>query len=126
MSFRQMMDAANAAVPRITPEEAKVMIARGNTLIVDVREMPEVVRSGKIAGAALVPCSVLESRADPETPDYDDKFEKGKTILLYCAAGERSALSGKMLKEMGYNNVYNLGSFRNWVDSGGPVEAISR
>lgn len=119
-----MIEAANAAVPRITPEAAKVMMARGNTVVIDVRERPEVVRSGKIAGALHVPCGVLESRADPGGPYYDSNFDKNKTIILYCAAGERSALSGKTLKEMGYNNVYNLGCFKDWVDSGGSVEMI--
>jgi rhodanese-related sulfurtransferase len=118
------MESADAAVPRITPEEAKVMIERGNTLVVDVRETSEVVRSGKIAGAVHVPCGVIEFRADPETPYYDNIFDKNKTIILYCSAGERSALSGEMLKEMGYNTVYNLGRFEDWVDSGGSVETL--
>jgi rhodanese-related sulfurtransferase len=121
-----MMDAANDEVPRITPAEAKVMMADGNTLVIDVREMPEVVKSGKIAGAVHVPCGALEFRADPLTPYYDDSFDKNKTIILYCAVGERSAMSGKILKEMGYNKVYNLGGFKDWVASGGPVETIDR
>ena len=50
-SVKQMMEAANAAVPRITPAEARDMIARGNTLVVDVRDAPEVEKSGKVAGA---------------------------------------------------------------------------
>ena len=90
------------AVPRITPEAAKELIAQGNALVVDVREKSEVVRSGKVAGAVHVPCGQLEFRADPDTPYYDENFDKDKTILLYCAAGERSALSGQMLKAMGY------------------------
>jgi rhodanese-related sulfurtransferase len=116
------MEPADAAVPRITPEEAKVMMAHGNTLVVDVRETYEVVRSGKIAGAEHVPCGALEFRADPESPHYDNIFDKEKTIILYCSAGERSAFSGELLKEMGYGNVYNLGAFRDWVESGGSVE----
>jgi len=120
-----MMEAANAAVPQITPKEAKVMMAQGNTLVIDVRETHELLRSGKIAGAVHVPCGALEFRADPETPYYDNNFDKNKTIILYCAAGERSALSGMMLKEMGYHNVYNLGGFKDWVDSGGSVEMVA-
>jgi rhodanese-related sulfurtransferase len=118
------MEDADAAVPRITPEEAKAMMARGNTLVIDVRERPEIVRSGKIAGAAHVPCGWLEFRADPQTPYYDSIFDKSKTIILYCSAGERSAISGMLLKEMGYNDVYNLGRFKDWVESGGSVETI--
>jgi len=123
-NVKQMMETANAAVPRITPEQAKEMMAKGNTLVIDVRDMPEVEKSGKVAGAVHVPRGMLEFRADPETPYYDNNFDKHKTIILYCASGGRSALSGKVLKEMGYNDVYNLGAFKDWADSGGSVEMM--
>jgi rhodanese-related sulfurtransferase len=123
-NVKQMMETANAAVPRITPEQAKEMMAKGNTLVIDVRDMPEVEKSGKVTGAVHVPRGMLEFRADPETPYYDNNFDKHKTIILYCASGGRSALSGKVLKEMGYNDVYNLGAFKDWADSGGSVEMM--
>ena len=50
-TVKQMLEAANAAVPRITPAQAREMIAKGNTLVVDVRDPPEVQQSGKVAGA---------------------------------------------------------------------------
>ena len=64
-SLKQMMEAANAAVPKITPDEAREMMAKGNTLVVDVRDAPEVEKSGKIAGAVNVSRGMLEFRADP-------------------------------------------------------------
>jgi rhodanese-related sulfurtransferase len=121
-SVKQMMDAANAAVPRITPAQAKEMIAGNNTLVIDVRDAPEVAKSGKVAGAINVSRGMLEFRADPETPYYDQSFDKGKTLILYCASGGRSALAGKVLKDMGYDRVYNLGAFKEWSESGAPVE----
>ena len=123
-SVKQMMERANAAVPRITPEQAKEMMANGDTLVIDVRDGPEVEQSGKIVGAIHVSRGMLEFRADPETPYHDKKFDKSKTIILYCASGGRSALSGNVLKEMGYEAVYNLGGFKDWVDSGGSVETV--
>jgi len=41
---------------------------------------------------------------------------------MYCAPGGRSALSGKVLKDMGYEQVYNLGAFKDWVDAGGAID----
>ena len=73
-SVKQMMEAANAAVPRITPAQAREMIAKGNTLVVDVRDAPEVEKSGKV------------------------------------------------LKDMGYGEVYNLGAFKDWAEGGGAVD----
>ena len=121
-SLKEMMDAANAAVPRITPAQARDMIAQGNTLIVDVRDAPEVENSGKIAGAVNVSRGLLEFRADPDSPSHDKSFAKDKNVIVYCGSGGRAALSGKVLKDMGYDRVYNLGGFKDWAESGGAVE----
>jgi len=121
-SVKQLLEAANAAVPRITPAEAKEMIAKGGALVVDVRDAPEVEKSGKVAGAVNVSRGMLEFRADPEAPSHDPNFDRRKTVIVYCASGGRSALSGKLLKDMGYERVYNLGGFKDWADSGGAVD----
>jgi rhodanese-related sulfurtransferase len=121
-TVKQLMEAANAAVPKITPDKARDLIAKGNTLIVDVRDAPEVEKSGKVSGAVNISRGMLEFRADPESPYHDKNFSKDKTVILYCASGGRSALSGKVLKDMGYNEVYNLGGFKDWAESGGAVD----
>ena len=66
-SVKQMMEAANAVVPKITPAEAREMIAKGNTVVVDVRDTPELEKSGKIAGAVHHSRGMLEFRADPDS-----------------------------------------------------------
>ena len=121
-SVKQMIEAANASVPRLTPAQAREMIAQGDVLVVDVRDAPEVEKSGKIAGAIHVSRGMLEFRADPESPYHDKSFAKDRTIILYCASGGRSALSGKVLKDMGYERVYNVGSFKEWAETGGAVD----
>jgi len=121
-NLKEMMDAANAAVPRITPAQARDMVAQGNTLIVDVRDALEVEKSGKIAGAVNVSRGLLEFRADPDSPSHDKSFAKDKDVIVYCGSGGRAALSGKVLKDMGYERVYNLGGFKDWAESGGAVE----
>jgi rhodanese-related sulfurtransferase len=121
-NVKQMLEAANAAVPRITAARARELIAKGNTLVVDVRDAPELAQSGKISGALHVSRGMLEFRADPESPYHDKNFTKDKTVLVYCASGGRSALAGKVLKEMGYPEVYNLGAFKDWAESGGAIE----
>lgn len=121
-NVKQMMEAANAAVPRVTPAQAKEMIAKGNTLVVDVRDAAEVANSGKVAGAVHVSRGMLEFRADPESPAHDKAFDKAKTVIVYCASGGRSALSGKVLQDFGFANVFNLGAFKDWVESGGAID----
>jgi rhodanese-related sulfurtransferase len=113
--------AANAVVPRITVDEARQKISDG-ALVVDVRDAAEVAKSGKVAGAVHIPRGMVEFRADPDTPYYDENFTKDRAVVLYCASGGRAALSGQALKEMGYEDVYNLGGFNDWAESGGAVD----
>jgi rhodanese-related sulfurtransferase len=121
-TIQSMLAEAEAAVPRISPDEAKGLVGKANVLFLDVREPAEVTASGKVRGALAVPRGLVEFRADPASPMHDAAFDRAKTIVAYCASGGRSALVGKVLKEMGYNNVRNLGGFKGWVDAGGEVD----
>ncbi|MBO1074550.1 rhodanese-like domain-containing protein [Roseomonas marmotae] len=121
-SVKEMMAAANATVPRITPQEAAGLIERGEALVVDVRDTAEIQSSGKVAGAVHVPRGMLEFRADPDSPSHDPAFDRSKPVILYCASGGRSALSGKTLQELGYTDVRNLGAFKDWVEAGGKID----
>ncbi len=123
-SLKEMMAAANAEVPRIPPAEARALIERGNTLVLDLRETAELQGGGKIKGAVHVPRGVLEFRADPESPAHDAAFAKDKTVLIYCNSGGRAALSGKTLKDLGYPAVFNIGGFRELADGGLETEAV--
>ena len=120
--IKELLAAANAAVPRITPAEAQRMIASGGAIVVDVRDAPEVEKSGKVAGALHVSRGMLELRADPDSPYHDKHFSRERPVIVYCASGGRSALSGKALKDLGYAEVYNLGAFNDWVSNGGDID----
>ena len=120
--IKELLAAANAAVPRITPAEAQRMIASGGAIVVDVRDAPEVEKSGKVAGALHVSRGMLAFRADPDSPYHDKHFSRERPVIVYCASGGRSALSGKALKDLGYAEVYNLGAFNDWVSNGGDID----
>jgi rhodanese-related sulfurtransferase len=122
LSVKQMMETANAAVPKITATEAREKIAKGNTLLLDIRDGTEVQASGKAAGAVHVSRGLLEFRADPDSPTHDKNFSREKVVLIYCASGGRASLAGKLLKDMGYGEVYNIGGFKDWCECGGAVE----
>lgn len=122
IGVKELLAEANAAVRKLSPAEAAEKIKAGNVLIVDVRDAGEVQQSGKIQGAVNVSRGMLEFRADSETPYHNPAFQKDKTVLVYCASGGRSALSGKRLKDMGYNTVYNIGGFKELTEAGLPTE----
>jgi rhodanese-related sulfurtransferase len=117
-SVKEMLATANAEVPRVPPAEARALIGRGNVLVVDVRDPAELQAGGKLKGAVNVPRGMLEFRADPESPYHNSAVAPDKTVLVYCASGGRSALSGKTLKDLGYAAVYNIGGFKELADAG--------
>ena len=117
-SVREMLAEANAEVPRLNPVEVREIIGKGNNLIVDVRDAPELASGGKLKGAVNVSRGMLEFRAGPESPFHNPAFQKDKTVLVYCGSGGRAALSGKTLKELGYRSVYNAGGFKELADAG--------
>ena len=121
-SVREMLAEANAAVPRLDPDEVRSRMNRGDVLIVDVRDTPELASDGKLKGAVHVSRGMLEFRADSDSPYYNPAFQKDKTILVYCASGGRSALSGKLLKDFGYRSVFNAGGFKELADAGVETE----
>jgi rhodanese-related sulfurtransferase len=123
-SVKDMLAAANAAVPRLTPAEAAQKIRAGGVLVVDVRDPNEVWQSGKIKGATLASRGMLEFKADPESPYHDPAFARDKTVLVHCASGGRSALAGQTLKEMGYTSVYNAGGFKDLLAEGLETEPM--
>jgi rhodanese-related sulfurtransferase len=123
-TVKEMLAAANAAVPRIGREEAAALMADGKALVVDVRDAPELQAGGKVAGAKHVSRGMLEFRADPDSPYHDPDFARDRTVILYCASGGRSALAGKALRDLGYRDVRNLGAFKDWAEGGGAIERV--
>ena len=80
-SVRQMIEAANAAVPRITPARAAQMISEGNTLVVDVREAAEVEVTGMVAGSVRVARGMLEFHADPQAKNMHGRTPLDETTV---------------------------------------------
>lgn len=105
---------ALTTVPRIGVAEARARVEREGALLVDVREAQELARTGKLAGALHIPRARVEAG--------DPRLEGDSPLLLYCAAGVRSALAGKALIDRGRTGVFNLGGFPQIAASGWPVE----
>lgn len=119
---KDYLEEAHAVVPKITSEEGIEKHKAGGTVFVDVRDSSDIAASGTIAGALRVPRGFIEFAADPDTPFHKPEFDKDADLVLICGAGGQAALAGKTLKEMGYQNVSNVGGFSAWKDAGGPTE----
>src|SRR5947199_9095326 len=100
-TYKQIMDEARQAVPELSPDEVKARLAGEKPILLDVREREEF-RQGYIPGAISVPRGFLEMRVEETVPDKD------RSVVAYCGSGTRSLLAGRILKELGYNNVVSM------------------
>lgn len=123
--FKQLVAEANAQVETISAEEALNQHGSDDVVFVDIRDLPELERDGKIPGALHVSRGMLEFVVDPESPYHKDIFASGKKLVLYCASGGRSALAAQRLQEMGFEQVAHIaGGIRAWKEATGAVESL--
>ena len=113
---------AKAVIRTITPEEAQAMAEAGQALLVDIRDVRELDREGRVPGAFHAPRGMLEFWVDPESPYHKPPLATDRVLVLFCASAWRSALSAKALQEMGVENVAEIdGGFTAWKKAGLPV-----
>jgi rhodanese-related sulfurtransferase len=106
---------AKARIVEVAPDQAQKLLAGGGVTFLDVRE-PQEYNLGHVPGAVHVPRGMLEVKVEALIA-HDAK------VVVYCAAGARSALAADTLQQMGYTNVSSLqDGFRGWAGSGGAVE----
>jgi rhodanese-related sulfurtransferase len=122
-SAAQLVAEARSAVENLTPDQVAAEIARGDALLVDLREPEERVQNGTIPGAVHAARGMLEFYADPASPYHRPEFDRARRTILYCASGGRSALAAQTLRVLGYTDVAHLdGGFKAWIASGRPAE----
>ena len=123
-TIQEIIQEAYNEIPTITAAEAKEEQDNG-ALIIDTREINELVITGKIKNSIHIPRGLIEFQNKETNPNGVDGFTKDRKIILYCAAGSRAALAGKVLKDIGFTDVHNLGGFSDWQSEGLPVENIT-
>ena len=121
-TITDLLNSANDSVKRLNFDEANELILKG-AFIIDVREESEIAQSGKVSDALHIPRGLIEFQLNPEAQNNPRGIQKDSTILVYCAAGVRSALAAKTLQDLGFENVYNLGGLSEWVSNGGNLDS---
>jgi len=115
-TYRELLERTKSEIDEVDASQAQELLAQNSLAVVDVREREEW-DEGHLPGAVHVPRGNLESRIEGVVPD------KSRQILVYCAAGNRSAFAAKTLDELGYDNVVSLaGGFTDWKRNGFPYE----
>ncbi len=123
VGYEELVRRAEAEITTLSAEEVMQRRDDPNVQIVDLRDLRELQREGKIPGALHVPRGMLEFWIDPASPYYKPIFESGKQFIFHCSKGWRSALSTQTAQMMGLPNVAHIGGgLEAWLAAGGPIE----
>jgi len=109
---------------KLSPKDAIQGLQDGSVTVIDVREHSEVAMSGKATGALHIPMMRLRDMADPRHPDFNQTLKTEGKIAVYCATGARSFSAARVLRQLGYGDVHNIGGLGHWVRAGGTLEAL--
>ena len=108
-SSSQLVAEALTEVKTINTEEAFNLSSENKCNLIDIRDIRELERDGRIEGSNHIPRGMLEFWLDPESPYFKEgKLDKNKEMVLFCAGGLRSALAAKTLKDMGFKKVSHI------------------
>ncbi len=123
-SAKSMVEAAEREVATLPVEEAIKLHGRNDVVLVDIRDIRELQREGKVPGAFHCPRGMLEFWIDPDSHYHKPQFAQDKRYVFFCAGGLRSALAAQTAQRMGLKPVAHIrGGFGAWKNAGGPVEA---
>ncbi len=123
VSAKQLVAEANAEIETLSVEDALELQGNEDVVLVDIRDVRELKREGRVPGAKHMPRGMLEFWVDPDSPYYREVFGSGKKFVFFCAGGLRSALATQQLQKMGLTPVGHIGGgVAAWRDAGGPVD----
>jgi rhodanese-related sulfurtransferase len=122
--YKALVDAAEREIEALPVEQAIKLAGSEGTVLVDIRDIRELQRDGRIPGAFHCPRGMLEFWIDPNGSYHKPVFGQDKRFVFFCAGGLRSALAAQTAQRMGLKPVAHIqGGFGAWKKAGGPVEA---
>ena len=117
-SSKTLVTEALGEIKTISPEEALTLVNENKCNLIDIRDIRELEREGRVENSNHIPRGMLEFWLDPNSQYFKDgKLDMNKEMVLFCAGGMRSALAAKTLKDMGFEKVSHIdggfGTIRN-------------
>ena len=119
-SSQSLVKEALAQIKTISSDEAKKKINDKECNLIDLRDIRELEKNGRVENSIHIPRGMLEFWMDPESAYFKDgKIDMNKEMVLFCAGGLRSALATKTLQSMGFKNICHVdGGFGSMQNSG--------
>ena len=125
--IKELIAEAEKHIDAISVDEAEGMLKDDGVVFVDIRDVRELWREGKLPGATHAPRGMLEFWVDPDSPYHRDIFAADKKFVFYCASAWRSALATHTVQQMGMDRVCHVtGGFTAWKEAGKPIEAVEK
>lgn len=120
---KDLVARAKSEIETLATDQVARMHAAEEILLVDIRDVRELKREGRIEGAMHAPRGMLEFWVDPDSKYHRAEFATDKPVVFFCASAWRSALAVKALQDIGYENAAEMdGGFSAWKDAGHPVQ----
>lgn len=120
---KSLIAEARDEIETLPQETVEAMAAAGEALLVDLRDIRELDRDGRIPGAVHAPRGMLEFWIDPQSPYFKPALATDKKLILFCATAWRSALAVRDMQRIGVENIAEMeGGFSQWKARGAPVE----
>jgi len=126
IDFESMISQAEATVEEIAIEQAAQRKDRESVLLVDIRDIRELDRDGRIPGAKHIPQGMLEFWMHPGSPYYKSYFDQIDEVILFCNKGWRSARAAKGLNDLGFGVMHMAGGFGGWKEAKLEIDEASK
>jgi rhodanese-related sulfurtransferase len=124
MHVQALVEAAEREIETLSADQAIALHGRHDVVFVDLRDIRELNREGRVPGAFHCPRGMLEFWVDPQSKYHNGVFAEDKRFVFFCAAGQRSALATQTAQRMGLQPVAHIaGGFGAWKQAGGPLDA---
>jgi len=121
--IKQLLAEADREVETLPVQEAIKLHGRDDVVFVDIRDIRELQRDGRVPGAFHCPRGLLEFWIDPDSHYHKPVFAQDKRFVFFCAGGLRSALAAQTAQRMGLKPVAHIGGgFGAWKEARGPIE----
>ena len=119
-SSQTLVNEALNQIKTLSPAEALEMLNSDKCNLIDIRDVRELEKMGRIENSHHIPRGMLEFWMDPDSPYFKEgKIDMNKEMVLFCAGGLRSALATKSLKDMGFEKISHIdGGFSKMKSSG--------
>ena len=122
-SSQTLVSEALKIVKTISPNEALKLSNENLCNLIDIRDIREIQKSGRILGAKHVPRCMLEFWIDPKSPYHKTFFNDDLRFIFYCASDWRSALATQTANNIGLlNTAHLLGGYNKWLEIKGPIQ----